>query len=33
MAGFLQRTIRLVEDTYRDNGNRPVHLVGHSHCG
>jgi lecithin-cholesterol acyltransferase len=30
MAGFLQRTIKLVEDTYRDNGNRPVHLVGHS---
>jgi lysophospholipase-3 len=30
MAGFLQRTKRLVEDTYRDNGNRPVHLVGHS---
>jgi len=30
MAGFLQRTKRLIEDTYRDNGNRPVHLVGHS---
>lgn len=30
MDGFLRRTKRLVEDTYRDNGNRPVHLVGHS---
>jgi lecithin-cholesterol acyltransferase len=30
MAGFLQRTKRLIEDTYRDNGKRPVHLVGHS---
>jgi lecithin-cholesterol acyltransferase len=30
MAGFLQRTRGLVEDTYRVNGNRPVHLVGHS---
>lgn len=30
LAGFLQRAKRLVEDTYRDNGNRPVHLVGHS---
>ena len=30
MAGFLPRTKRLVEDTYRANGNRPVHLVGHS---
>jgi lecithin-cholesterol acyltransferase len=30
MAGFLQRTKKLVEDTYRDNGNRPVQLVGHS---
>jgi lysophospholipase-3 len=27
---FLERTKRLVEDTYRDNGRRPVHLVGHS---
>ena len=27
---FLQRTKKLIEDTYRDNGNRPVHLVGHS---
>jgi len=27
---FLQRTKRLIEDTYRDNGRRPVHLVGHS---
>ena len=30
MAGFLQRSKRLIEATYRDNGNRPVHLVGHS---
>ena len=30
LGGFLQRTERLIEDTYRDNGNRPVHLVGHS---
>lgn len=27
---FLQRTQKLIEDTYRDNGNRPVHLIGHS---
>lgn len=30
LGGFLQRTKTLIEDTYRDNGNRPVHLVGHS---
>jgi lecithin-cholesterol acyltransferase len=30
LGGFLQRTMRLIEDTYRDNGNQPVHLVGHS---
>jgi len=30
MAGFLERTKQLIEDTYRDNGRRPVHLVGHS---
>ncbi len=30
MGGFLGRAKRLVEDTYRDNGNRPVQLVGHS---
>jgi lecithin-cholesterol acyltransferase len=30
MAGFLARTKRLIEDTYRDNGSQPVHLVGHS---
>lgn len=30
MAGFLQRSKRLIESTYRDNGRRPVHLVGHS---
>jgi lysophospholipase-3 len=29
-GGFLGRTKRLVETTYRDNGNRPVQLVGHS---
>jgi lecithin-cholesterol acyltransferase len=27
---FVERTKRLIEDTYEDNGNRPVHLVGHS---
>jgi lysophospholipase-3 len=30
MRGFLEQTKRLIEDTYRDNGRRPVHLVGHS---
>jgi lysophospholipase-3 len=30
MGGFLKRTKRLIERTYRDNGNRPVHLTGHS---
>ena len=30
MGGFLGRTKRLIEDTYHDNGRRPVHLVGHS---
>lgn len=30
MAGFLQRSKDLIERTYRDNGRRPVHLVGHS---
>jgi lysophospholipase-3 len=30
LGGFLERTKRLVEDTYRDNGDRPVQLVGHS---
>lgn len=29
-GGFLRRTIALIEQTYRDNGNKPVHLVGHS---
>jgi lysophospholipase-3 len=29
-GGFLARTIRLVEQTYRANGNRPVRVVGHS---
>jgi lysophospholipase-3 len=28
--GFLRRSIRLIEETSRQNGNRPVHLVGHS---
>jgi lecithin-cholesterol acyltransferase len=27
---FLQRTQKLIEDTFQDNGNRPVHLIGHS---
>jgi lysophospholipase-3 len=30
MGGFLKRTAALIEQTYRDNGNRPVQLVGHS---
>jgi lecithin-cholesterol acyltransferase len=30
LGGFLERTKRLIEDTYRENGGRPVHLVGHS---
>jgi lysophospholipase-3 len=30
LGGFLEHTMRLIEDTYRENGNRPVHLVGHS---
>jgi lecithin-cholesterol acyltransferase len=30
LGGFLPRTIRLIEETYRANGNTPVHLVGHS---
>lgn len=30
MGGFLDRTRRLVEDTYRANGDTPVHLIGHS---
>jgi lecithin-cholesterol acyltransferase len=28
--GFLQRSKRLIEQTYRENGNTPVHVVGHS---
>ncbi len=27
---FLKRTIALIEETYYQNGNTPVHLVGHS---
>jgi lecithin-cholesterol acyltransferase len=30
MGGFLQRSKHLIEQTYRENGRRPVHLVGHS---
>ena len=30
MAGFLQRSKHLIEATYRENGRKPVHLVGHS---
>jgi lecithin-cholesterol acyltransferase len=30
MGGFMERTIELIEETYRDNGNTPVHLVAHS---
>ncbi len=30
MDGFLRRSVHLIEETYRQNGNRPIHLVGHS---
>jgi lysophospholipase-3 len=30
MRNFANRAKRLIRDTYRDNGNQPVHLVGHS---
>src|SRR4029079_2983849 len=30
MCDSLHRTKKLIEQTYRDNGKRPVHLVGHS---
>jgi lecithin-cholesterol acyltransferase len=30
MDGFLGRSKRLIEETYRQNGGKPVHLVGHS---
>jgi lecithin-cholesterol acyltransferase len=30
MRNFLGRSKRLIEQTYRQNGRRPVHLVGHS---
>lgn len=30
MDGFLGRSVRLIQETYRQNGHRPVHLVGHS---
>lgn len=30
MGEFLERTKRLIEATYRENGRTPVHLVGHS---
>jgi lysophospholipase-3 len=30
LGGFLPRAKQLVEQTYHDNGNRPVQLVGHS---
>jgi lecithin-cholesterol acyltransferase len=30
IRNFLNRAKRLIEDTYRDNGNQPVHVVGHS---
>lgn len=30
MGGFLARTKALIESTYRDNGDLPVQLVGHS---
>lgn len=30
MDGFLERTVALIEKTYRDNKDTPVHLVAHS---
>jgi lecithin-cholesterol acyltransferase len=30
IGDFVSRAKRLIEQTYRNNGNRPVHLVGHS---
>jgi lysophospholipase-3 len=30
MGGFMKRTTALIEETYRDNHNTPVHLVAHS---
>jgi lysophospholipase-3 len=30
LGGFLPRTIKLIEQTYRANGDTPVQLVGHS---
>lgn len=30
IGDFLQRTIDLIEETYAENGNTPVHLVAHS---
>ncbi len=30
MGGFMKRTTALIEKTYRDNHNTPVHLVAHS---
>jgi lysophospholipase-3 len=30
LGDFLERTRQLVEDAYRQNGSRPVHLIGHS---
>jgi lecithin-cholesterol acyltransferase len=30
MGGFMERTTQLIEETYRQNGNTPVHLLAHS---
>jgi lecithin-cholesterol acyltransferase len=30
MDGFLERTVALIEETYHQNNDTPVHLVGHS---
>ncbi len=30
LGGFMERTVELIEETYRRNHNTPVHLVGHS---
>jgi len=30
MGGFMERTTTLIEETYRENHNTPVHLIAHS---
>jgi lecithin-cholesterol acyltransferase len=31
IGNFLSRTVDLIEETYRENGERPVHLLAHSY--